>query len=196
MANIFTEIPEKEPISFYKGETIVWKRTDIGADYAPSSYSMVWEASLESNGSTRFSATVTESGTEYTFTLDDSATASYTAGDYIWFLKVIQDSDSEKLVIDSGKLTVKDNYFATTGDTRSHAKVMVDKLESLLEGKADADVSSYAIAGRSLNKLTVEEMLKWRDYYKAEYQREIQEFRIGNNEGSGSIVKVRFDDAS
>jgi len=173
MANIFTTIPEKEPISFYKGETIVWKRTDIGADYAPSSYSMVWEASLESDGSTRFSATVTESGTEYTFTLDDSATASYTAGDYIWFLKVIQDSDSEKLVIDSGKLTVKDNYFATTGDTRS-----------------------YAIAGRSLNKLTVEEMLKWRDYYKAEYQREIQEFRIGNKEGSGAIVKVRFDDAS
>ena len=100
MANIFTEIPEKEPISFYKGETVVWNRTDIGADYAPSSYSMGWEASLESNGSTRFSATVTESGTEYTFTLDDSATASYTAGDYIWFLKVIQDSDSEKLVID------------------------------------------------------------------------------------------------
>ena len=196
MANIFTETPEKEPVSFYKGETVVWKRTDIGADYSPSSYSMVWEASLESNGSTRFSATVTESGTEYTFTLDNSATAGYTAGDYIWFLKVLQTSDSETLVIDSGKLTVKDNYFATTGDTRSHAKVMVDKLESLLEGKADADVSSYAIAGRSLNKLTVEEMLKWRDYYKAEYQREIQEFRIGNNEGSGSIVKVRFDDAS
>ena len=83
------------------------------------------------------------------------------------FVQVSKSADSETLVIDSGKLTVKDNYFATTGDTRSHAKVMVDKLESLLEGKADADVSSYAIAGRSLNKLTVEEMLKWRDYYKA-----------------------------
>lgn len=35
MANLFTDIPEKEPISFYKGETIVWKRTDVGADYAP-----------------------------------------------------------------------------------------------------------------------------------------------------------------
>ena len=73
---------------------------------------------------------------------------------------------------------------------------MVDKLESLLEGKADSDVSSYSIAGRSLNKLTVEELLKWLDHYKAKYQKEIQEFRIGNNEGSGSIVKVRFDDAS
>ena len=196
MANIFTEIPKKEPISFYKGETVVWKRTDLGADYDPSSHSMVWEASLQTNGSTRFSATVTESGTEYTFTLDNSATSGYTSGDYVWFLKVLQTSDSETLILDSGKITVKDNFFATTGDTRSHAKIMVDKLESLLEGKADADVSSYAIAGRSLNKLTVEEMLKWRDYYKAEYQREIQEFRIGNNEGSGSIIKVRFDDVS
>ena len=196
MANIFTEIPEKEPISFYKGETVVWKRTDIGADYAPSSYSMVWEASLESNGSTRFSATVTESGTEYTFTLDNSATAGYTAGDYIWFLKVLQTSDSETLIIDSGKITVKDNFFATTTDTRSHAKIMVDKLESLLEGKADADVSSYSIAGRSLNKLTVEELLRWRDYYRAEYKQEVAEFRIGNNEGSGRVVKVQFNDIS
>jgi|TARA_B100000959_G_scaffold119034_1_gene125136 hypothetical protein len=196
MANIFTTIPEKEPISFYKGETIVWKRTDIGADYDPSSYSMVWEASLESDGSTRFSATVTESGTDYTFTLDNSSTASYTAGDYVWFLKVLQTSDSETLVIDSGKITVKDNYFATTGDTRSHAKVMLDKIESILENRADADVSSYSIAGRSLNKLSVDELLRWRDYYRAEYKKEVAEFRTGNNEGSGRVVKVQFNDIS
>ena len=196
MANIFTTIPEKEPINFYKGETVVWKRTDIGADYDPSSYSMVWEASLESDGSTRFSATVTESGTDYTFTLDNSSTASYTAGDYVWFLKVLQTSDSETLVIDSGKITVKDNYFATTGDTRSHAKVMLDKIESILENRADADVSSYSIAGRSLNKLTVEELLRWRDYYRAEYKQEVAKFRTGNNEGSGRVVKVQFNDIS
>ena len=196
MANIFTTIPEKEPINFYKGETVVWKRTDIGADYDPSSYSMVWEASLENDGSTRFSATVTESGTDYTFTLDNSSTASYTAGDYVWFLKVLQTSDSETLVIDSGKITVKDNYFATTGDTRSHAKVMLDKIESILENRADADVSSYSIAGRSLNKLTVDELLRWRDYYRAEYKKEVAEFRTGNNEGSGRVVKVQFNDIS
>ena len=196
MANIFTTIPEKEPINFYKGETVVWKRTDIGADYDPSSYSMVWEASLESDGSTRFSATVTESGTDYTFTLDNSSTASYTAGDYVWFLKVLQTSDSETLVIDSGKITVKDNYFATTGDTRSHAKVMLDKIESILENRADADVSSYSISGRSLNKLSVDELLRWRDYYRAEYKKEVAEFRTGNNEGSGRVVKVQFNDIS
>ena len=195
MANLFTDTPEKEPISFYKGETIVWKRTDIGADYAPSSHSMVWEASLETDGSTRFSATVTESGTEYTFTLDDSATASYTAGDYFWVLKVIQTSDSEKLVIDSGKMTVKDNFFATTGDTRSHAKIMVDKIESILEGKADSDVSSYSIGNRSLSKMTPEELTNWRDYYKAEYNRELRKEQIDRGEGTGNTIKVRFDKA-
>ena len=195
MANKFTDIPEKEPVSFYKGETVVWKRTDIGSDYDPSSHSMVWEASLESNGSTRFSATVTESGTEYTFTLDNSNTSGYTSGDYFWVLKVLQTSDSESLVIDSGKITVKDNFFATTGDTRSHAKVMLDKIESILEGRADADVSSYSIQGRSLSKISIAELLQWRDYYKAEYQKEVARFRTGNEEGSGRVVKVQFNDA-
>ena len=195
MANKFTDIPEKEPVSFYKGETVVWKRTDIGSDYDPSSHSMVWEASLESNGSTRFSATVTESGTEYTFTLDNSNTSGYTSGDYFWVLKVLQTSDSESLVIDSGKITVKDNFFATTGDTRSHAKIMLDKIESILEGRADADVSSYSIQGRSLSKISIAELLQWRDYYKAEYQKEVARFRTGNEEGSGRVVKVQFNDA-
>ena len=73
---------------------------------------------------------------------------------------------------------------------------MVDKLESLIEGKADSDVSSYAIAGRSLNKLTPDELITWYNFYKSKYQQEVKEFRIGRNEGSGAVVKVRFDDIS
>ena len=195
MANLFTEIPEKEPVIIRKGETIVWKRTDLDADYPVGSYAMSWTAILESSGSTTFSATVTEVDDYYKFTLDNSNTTNYTIGDYIWALKVTKSDDSETLIIDTGKLEVKDNIFSTSADQRSHAKIMVDKIESLLEGKADSDVSSYAIAGRSLNKLTPEELIKWRDYYKAEYNREVAEFRIDNGEGSGNMIKVRFNDA-
>ena len=195
MANIFTDIPNKEPILIYKGETVVWKRTDL-TDYAVGSHSMSWTARLESNGGTTFSATVTEVDDYYKFTLDNSATGGYTTGDYFWVLKVTQSSDSEERILETGKITVKDNYFGTTGDTRSHSKIMVDKLESLIEGKADSDVSSYAIAGRSLNKLTPEELITWYNFYKSKYQQEVKEFRIGRNEGSGAVVKVRFDDIS
>ena len=194
MANLFTSIPEKEPVTFYKGETVVWTRKDL-TDYPVGSYAMSWSARLESNGGTSFSATVTEVDDYYKFTLDNSATGGYTTGDYFWVLKVTQSSDSEELIIDTGKITVKDNYFGSTGDTRSHAKTMLDKIESLIEGRADADVSSYSIAGRSLNKLSVQELTEWRNYYKAEYQKEIAKFRRDNNEGTGKVVKVQFNDA-
>ena len=194
MANLFTDIPEKEPVTIYKGETVVWKRTDL-TDYAVGSYAMSWQARLESNGGTTFSATVTEVDDYYKFTLDNSATGGYTTGDYFWVLKVTQSSDSEELIIDSGKITVKDNYFGSTGDTRSHAKIMLDKIESILEGRADADVSSYSIQGRSLSKISINELLQWRDYYKAEYQKEIAKFRRDNKEGTGRVIKVQFNDA-
>ena len=194
MANLFTDIPEKEPVTIYKGETVVWNRKDL-TDYPVGSYAMSWTARLESNGGTSFSATVTEVDDYYKFTLDNSATGGYTTGDYFWVLKVTQSSDSEELIIDSGKITVKDNYFGTTGDTRSHAKIMLDKIESILEGRADADVSSYSIQGRSLSKISINELLQWRDYYKAEYQKEIAKFRRDNNEGSGRVIKVQFNDA-
>jgi hypothetical protein len=193
MANKFTEIPEKEPITIYKGETVVWNRKDL-TDYPVGSYAMSWIARLESNGGTSFSATVTEVDDYYKFTLDNSATGGYTTGDYFWVLKVTQSSDSEELILETGKITVKDNYFGSTGDTRSHAKIMLDKIESILEGRADADVSSYSIQGRSLSKIGIAELLQWRDYYKAEYQKEVAEFRTGNKEGSGRVVKVQFND--
>jgi hypothetical protein len=193
MANKFTEIPEKEPITIYKGETVVWNRKDL-TDYPVGSYAMSWVARLESNGGTSFTATVTEVDDYYKFTLDNSATGGYTTGDYFWVLKVTQSSDSEELILETGKITVKDNYFGSTGDTRSHAKIMLDKIESILEGRADADVSSYSIQGRSLSKIGIAELLQWRDYYKAEYQKEVAEFRTGNKEGSGRVVKVQFND--
>ena len=194
MANLFTSIPEKEPVTFYKGETVVWTRKDL-TDYPVGSYAMSWSARLESNGGTAFTATVTEVDDYYKFTLDNSATGGYTTGDYFWVLKVTQSSDSEELIIDSGKITVKDNYFGSTGDTRSHAKIMLDKIESILEGRADADVSSYSIQGRSLSKISINELLQWRDYYKAEYQKEIAKFRRDNKEGTGRVIKVQFNDA-
>jgi len=194
MANLFTDIPEKEPVTIYKGETVVWNRKDL-TDYPVGSYAMSWTARLESNGGTAFSATVTEVDDYYKFTLDNSATGGYTTGDYFWVLKVTQSSDSEELIIDSGKITVKDNYFGSTGDTRSHAKIMLDKIESILEGRADADVSSYSIQGRSLSKISINELLQWRDYYKAEYQKEIAKFRRDNKEGTGRVIKVQFNDA-
>jgi len=42
MANLFdsTNYPETEPLKIFSGDRAAWKRTDLGTDYAPASYSL------------------------------------------------------------------------------------------------------------------------------------------------------------
>ena len=100
--------------------------------------------------------------------------------------------DSARVTVDRGQIEIKPNVASSSADPRSHAKIMIDKIESLLEGKADKDVSSYSIAGRSLNKMSVQELLDWRTHYKAEYNREIARLRNENGDGSGNNIKISF----
>lgn len=77
-------------------------------------------------------------------------------------------------------------------DPRTHAEIMVAKIESILSGKADSDVSSYSIAGRSLSKMSFRELTDARDYYRKEVQREVIAERIRKGQGTGATVQVRF----
>ena len=67
-----------------------------------------------------------------------------------------------------------------------------NKIESILEGRADSDVSSYSIQGRSLTKLGIEELMAWRDRYKSELLLEKRKERALNGRGTGAKVLVRF----
>mgnify|MGYP003649210617 FL=1 len=69
---------------------------------------------------------------------------------------------------------------------------MVEKIEAILEGRADADVSSYSINGRSLTKIPIPELMEFRRSYKTEYLREVRTERRQKGIGTGSTVKVGF----
>jgi hypothetical protein len=69
---------------------------------------------------------------------------------------------------------------------------MVAKIESILEGKADADVTSYSIAGRSITKMTFEELQAARDYYKAEVTKHKNKELAARGKATSSTIKVRF----
>ena len=49
MANLFdsSNYPETEPANIIAGDRAAWKRTDLGIDYAPASYSLKYSARLE-----------------------------------------------------------------------------------------------------------------------------------------------------
>jgi hypothetical protein len=69
---------------------------------------------------------------------------------------------------------------------------MLEKIQSLLEGRADNDVEEYSIGNRSLTKLSITDLMKWRDYYRSEVTKERQLTRARSGKRPGNMVKVEF----
>ena len=194
MANLFdtANVPETEPAKIVAGDILQWKRTALNTDYDNASYTLSYKARLEGTGSSVITINASASGDDYLVSISQSSTASYTVGVYRWQAYITRTSDSERITVDSGTFEVIANRSTATSAPRSHAKTMVDKIETLLEGRADADVSSYSIAGRSLSKLTVDELMTWRDRYRAEYLREVRRERALNGKRTGGTILARF----
>jgi hypothetical protein len=114
------------------------------------------------------------------------------AGYYHFQLEIVRNSDSNRIVVDRGAFTAIVDLDSGGADPRTHAEKMLTKIEALLEGRADADVQSYSIAGRSLTKMTPDELVKWRNYYRSEVLllKQKEDIKLGRR--SPATVKVRF----
>ena len=194
MANLFdtTNAATTEPKNIVAGDRLIWKRTDLNADYANSAYTLKYSARLEGTGSTEIEITASASGSDYLIEVASAVTANYTAGTYRWQAYITRSSDSQRLTLDSGTWEIIANRDAATTDPRSHPRIMVEKIEAVLEGRAGGDVASYSINGRSLTKIAISELMEWRDRYRAEYLREVRKERARNGKVTGSTVLVRF----
>ncbi|MGA1008724.1 MAG: hypothetical protein ACO3SE_09155 [Sedimenticolaceae bacterium] len=194
MANLFdaANAPTTEPETVVVGDFIQWKRTDLGTDYPNNLYTATYVARITGGGANEIILTGTASGEDYLFTVESADSADFAPGYYHWQLEIVRNSDSNRIVVDRGVFTAIVDLDVNQSDPRTHAEIMVAKIESLLSGKADADVSSYSIAGRSLTKLSFSELVEARDYYKREYQKELIAERIRRGKSTGATVKVRF----
>lgn len=193
MANLFdaANAPTSVPDDFVVGDFIQFKQTQFSADYSNSLHTMRLVARISTGGSTEFIVTATASDDDYLFTITSATSSAYTVGHYHYQIEIERDSDNERIVVDRGEFDVLTD-FDNNVDARTHAEIMLQKIEAILEGKADADVSSYSINGRSLNKFSPDELVKWRDYYKAEVSTERRKQRIKHGKGAGFTILGRF----
>jgi hypothetical protein len=53
-------------------------------------------------------------------------------------------------------------------------------------------VSSYSVAGRSLTKMTFQELVDARDYYRREVVKHNNDELLKRGKSNGSTIKVRF----
>ena len=194
MANIFdiANAPTTEPTTFTIGDFGRWKRPDISATYNPTEYSLTYVARLSGGNSNEIKVTADNVDGIHVFTVNSADSDHYIAGHYHWQLELEQTSSGNRVVIQTGSVDIIADLDENNVDARTHAQIMVDKIESILQGKADSDVSSYSIAGRSLTKMSFNELIEARDYYRKEMVKEQLTNDIKNGRTGKSTIQVRF----
>lgn len=194
MANLFdaANAPEGEPTEIVVGDYLQWTRKDIAQDYPTATHSAEYVARITGGGSAEIKLAATETDGYYLFTVDSATSAEFTVGYYHWQLEITQTSSGNRIVVDRGEFEAIADLDVNQSDPRMHAEIMLAKIESLLQGKADSDVGSYSIAGRSLNKLTFDELISARDYYKSEVNKHRRQELIKRGKASQNTIKVRF----
>ena len=195
MANLFdaANAPEGEPTEIVVGDFIQWKKEAIAQDYPTDTHSAEYVARITGGGSSEIKIPATEVDGYYLFTADSVTSAAFDVGQYHWQLEITETASGNRIVVERGEFEAVPDLDVNNTDPRTHAEKMVPLIETILETKAaGGDVSSYSIAGRSASKMTYEELVQARDYYKAELNRHRRELLIKRGKASSNTVKVRF----
>lgn len=154
--------------SLIAGDTLDF--TKVVADY-PANAGWVLKYRLVPRFTTPVQAPIeltatTVNTTDYRVQATPVATASWTPGAYNWFRWVEQPGQRQSL--GSGQLLVQLNAAAAAqgADNRSQAQIALDAIDAVLANRATVDQQEYSIAGRSLKRMNVAELLKLRAYFK------------------------------
>jgi hypothetical protein len=117
-----------------------------------------------------FSIVATGTAGDYPFTATLAQTALWTAGYGAWSFVVTDGADRETIA--TGYLTVLPDPLTDTTDARSHARVTLALIEQAIEGRLPDALAGYSIAGRSISKIPLSELVQLRNVYKSQVQAE------------------------
>lgn len=180
------------PDCIIKGRHVGWK---IDYTYTDTDYSI--KAVLDAiDGDTTFTINGTNetiNGTNYwVFEATKAITDAWDiTADTEFRLDIIltEAASSNEAIIATDFIRV----FLNNSDRRNHAEIMLAKIDSILQKRADADVDSYSIKSRQLSKIPIKELLMWRDYYANEIRKIGGSTSAGNERVKRNTVRVRFE---
>ena len=140
-------------------------------------------------------ATTATNGTDYTVEVAPAVTATYTAAEYTWFSWV--EKSGARQQVEDGLVTIKpDPSTATANDGRSHARIALDNIEAVLQGRATKDQEEYTISTgsgqRSLKRTPLDELKAFRTYYRAEVRAEEDAERVANGLPARNKLQARL----
>lgn len=173
---------EQVPNSLIAGDTWSWTR-DL-AEYPAPTWVLTYHFSSVAGS---FDAVGTADGTEHVFTVPAATSAAYKADRYRWVARAT--SGVLAYTVDQGWVDVVANPASRTrGDSRSHARKVLDAIEATLEGRASSDQMSISIAGRTISRISIPDLMLLRDRYRAE----VRSVEQPAGTGRGRNIRVRL----
>ena len=149
------------------GETSTWTLTVPDYSGADS-----WAISIYFRGPAEIDLAGVVDGDGFDFTVSSSTFARI--GGYVW--EAIATKSTERVRVAQGRMRIVADMAAATelGDQTTHAERMLAALTAVLESTATKGQRSYTIDGRSLERMSLEELRRNRDLYARRVELELE----------------------
>lgn len=156
------------PESFIQGDSLKFEVSN--SDFKASED---WSLSYELVGATStITITSTVDGDGFKIDVSSTTTAGYATGLYTVY-EIFSNLDGSRNTNEVSQTTILLNPVgATASDQRTHNQRTLDAIEAVIEGRATVDQESYSIAGRSLTRMSIGDLMKFRDRYREYVLRE------------------------
>ena len=174
------DIPTVEPTKHQAGTTLLFSRSL--PDFPANTWTLTYE--LRSHVNAPLSFTASANGTAHSVDVSFSTTADWNSGDYLMTGYVTDGTQRHQVYQSKIEITP---YSATEGtyEWRSYAVRMLALIEDTIAGRVARSDVSYSINGRSFTPKSDEDLLKVRDYFRAEVNQE-------KSAGRNRKILVRF----
>ena len=145
-----------------------------------------------SNDTNKYSGTTTTDTTEgFLFEIPTAVTELWVVGNYS--VSVFADDGINRYLISKKFTEVKPDLFSVANaDTRSMARQIRDALEAAILGQATNNQLSMSIAGRSIQRMSLEELITAKQKYDRFVSDEEAKQDLIDGKPSRSTIQIRF----
>ena len=177
----------KEPLQITAGDSVSWERSFDGYPASDG-----WTASCWlTNESNNHKIGSVPDGDGFKFTATSVATAAFAPGRYRYQIKVTKREGLENTVvtIESGKtIDILPDFSSGPLDGRTQAEVALDAVRATIAKKATKDQLSITVEGRTIQRMSFEDLIKAEKHLSTQVAREA---RAARGQSAGGIRKIR-----
>jgi hypothetical protein len=180
----------KIPKELYAGDSAKWDDDPTVDRLGNSIDSVAWTLKYVIAGATALTLTAAPKGSGWETSIAKADTTSLGAGDYFW--QAYAESGADRITIGTGRITIKaaaGNNITGKSQIQQDLEAVQAAIRSIISGGA---VAEYTIAGRSLRKIPMADLIMLESRLQAKLAAEKKAERIANGLGDPSNIYVRF----